>query len=48
MAPISKLNLRLPRELRLKLEAAKLTNRRSLNQEICKRLEDSFRETYRI
>ena len=48
MAPNSKFNLRLPRELRAKLEAAKLMNRRSLNAEIVKRLEDSFREQYRI
>jgi hypothetical protein len=34
----------MPEELRRKLETAKLTNRRSLNAEIVKRLEDSFRE----
>jgi predicted HicB family RNase H-like nuclease len=40
----AKTNLRTSPELKEKLKAAAMLNRRSLNQEICIRLERSFRE----
>jgi predicted HicB family RNase H-like nuclease len=43
----AKTNLRTSPELKEKLKAAAMLNRRSLNQEICIRLERSFGDQYR-